>query len=215
MTPLDLLGWLAAALGMSSTLPQLVRLFRVRRTEGLSLSLFQLNAAASAAWAFHGYLVQQPQLQWPNIVVLVLSLLVVVMITRDRGQSFWGKQIVVALLVAALICVDLWLGPVVFGILVALPYAIGVLSQLRSMHRATRLSGVSPVYLLVAFLVEALWFIWGVLVWELAITVSAATMGALCAVNVGYWAHRRWGRGQGPTTGGGASRETEPADALA
>ncbi|MDO5737378.1 MAG: PQ-loop repeat-containing protein [Propionibacteriaceae bacterium] len=191
MTPIDLLGWFAAALGMASTLPQLVRLFRVRCTQGLSLSLFQLNAAASGAWAFHGFLVAQPQLQWPNLVVLVLSLAVVAMITRDRQESFWAKQIVPAAVVVALIGVDLWLGPVVFGVLVALPYAIGVLSQLRSMHRSENLAGVSPVYLFVLFLVEALWLTWGVLVWELAITVSAATMGTLCAATFGYWLYRR------------------------
>ena len=190
MAPIDLLGWVAAALGMASTLPQLVRLLRVRRTEGLSLSLFQLNAAASAAWAFHGFMVQQPQLQWPNLVVLFLSLVVVVLITRDRRQSFWATQVIPALVVIALIGVDVWLGPVVFGILVALPYAIGVLSQLQSMRRAESLSGVSPVYLFVLFLVEALWFVWGLLVWELAITVSAATMGTLCAATFCYWVYR-------------------------
>lgn len=192
MTPIDLLGWFAAALGMASTLPQLVRLFRVRCTQGLSLSLFQLNAAASGAWAFHGFLTQKPQLQWPNLVVLALSLAVVAMITRDRRESFWSKQLVPACVVVALIGVDLWLGPVIFGILVALPYAIGVVSQLRSMHRSEDLGGVSPVFLFVLFLVEALWFTWGVLEWELAITVSAATMGILCAANVGYWLYRRW-----------------------
>lgn len=191
MTPIDLLGWVAAALGMGSTLPQLVRLFRVRCTQGLSLSLFQLNAAASAAWAVHGFLVRQPQLQVPNLVVLVLSLAVVVMITRDRAQSFWAKQIVPAVVVAALIGVDLLLGPVIFGALVALPYAIGVLSQLRSMHRADSLSGVSPLFLFWLFLGEVLWFAWGVLVGEWAITVSAIIIGTLCAVNFGYWVFRR------------------------
>ena len=195
MTPIDLLGWFAAALGMASTLPQLVHLFRVRETSGLSLSLFQLNAAASAGWAFHGFMVRQPQLQWPNLVVLVLSLIVVAMITKDRRQSFWAKQVVPVLVVIALVAVDLLLGPVIFGILVALPYAIGVLSQLRSMHRADSLAGVSSVYLFGLFLVEALWFVWGVLVWELAITVSAATMGTLCGINFGYWALRRWRNG--------------------
>lgn len=205
MTPIDLLGWLAAALGMASTLPQLLRLFRVRQTQGLSLSLFQLNAAASAAWAFHGFLVRQPQLQVPNLVVLVLSLAVVVMITRDRSQSFWAKQVVPAVVVVALIGVDVWLGPVIFGVLVALPYAVGILSQLRSMHRADDLLGVSPVFLFWLFLVEALWFVWGLLVWELAITVSAAIMGILCAANFGYWAFRRV---QGP-----AVRPSNPAAA--
>lgn len=190
MTAIDLLGWIAAALGMASTLPQLLRLIRVRRTEGLSLSLFQLNVAASGAWAFHGFMVRQPQLQWPNLVVLMLSLAVVLLITLDRNQSFWAKQIIPAVVVVLLIGVDVWLGPVVFGILVALPYAVGVLSQLRSMHRAVSLQGVSPVYLFVLFLTEALWFTWGVLVWELAITVSAATMGTLCAASFGYWVYR-------------------------
>lgn len=191
MTPIDLLGWVAAALGMASTLPQLMRLFRVRCTQGLSLSLFQLNAAASAAWAFHGFMVRQPQLQVPNLVVLVLSLAVVVMITRDRAQSFWAQQLIPAAVVAALIVVDVWLGPVIFGVLVALPYAVGVLAQLRSMHRADSLAGVSAVFLFWLFLVESLWFAWGLLVWELAITVSAALMGTLCAANFGYWVWRR------------------------
>lgn len=190
MTPVDLLGWVAAALGMASTLPQLLRLIRVRRTEGLSLSLFQLNAAASGAWAFHGFMVRQPQLQWPNLVVLVLSLAVVLLITRDRGQSFWLKQIIPVMVVGALIAVDVWLGPASFGALVALPYAVGVLAQLQSMHRSVSLQGVSPIYLFVLFLTEALWFIWGVLVWELAITVSAATMGTLTAASFGYWVYR-------------------------
>ncbi len=215
MTPIDLLGWIAATLGMASTLPQLVRLFRVRSTEGLSLSLFQLNAAASAAWAFHGFLVRQPQLQWPNLVVLVLSLAVVAMIARDRSQSFWGKQVVPAIVVAALIGVDLWWGPVLFGILVALPYAIGLLSQLRSMHRSESLAGVSPVYLFVLFMVEALWFVWGVVVWELAITVSAATMGILCAATCGYWLYRRWLSPRRWANVGAASRTETGADPLA
>ncbi len=215
MTPLDLLGWLAAALGMASTLPQLVHLFRVRKTEGLSLSLFQLNAAASAAWAFHGFMVRQPQLQWPNLVVLVLSLAVVVMITRDRKLSFWGKQVVPTLIVVALVAVDLWWGPVVFGILVALPYAVGVLSQLRSMHRADSLAGVSPVYLLVLLLVEALWFVWGVQVWEQAITVSAATMGALCAITFAYWVLRRWRNGPEGTRAPQASHQKVGSEQLA
>ncbi|MGV8847760.1 SemiSWEET family sugar transporter [Tessaracoccus sp.] len=192
MTPIDLLGWIAATMGMASTLPQLLRLIRVRCTEGLSLSLFQLNAAASAAWAFHGFLVRQPQLQWPNLVVLVLSLAMVAMISRDRSQSFWAKQLIPAVVVATLVGVDLWLGPIIFGILVALPYAIGLLSQLRSMHGSESLAGVSPVYLFVLLLVEVLWFVWGAVVWELAITVSAATMGIFCAATLGYWLYRRW-----------------------
>lgn len=214
MAPIDLLGWVAAAFGMGSTLPQLLRLLRVRRTEGLSLSLFQLNAAASAAWAFHGFMVRQPQLQWPNLVVLFLSLAVVLLITRDRNQSFWATQIVPAVVVIALMGVDVWLGPVVFGILVALPYAIGVLSQLQSMHRARSLSGVSPVYLFVLFLVEGLWLVWGLLVWELAITVSAAVMGSLCAATFGYWVYRHL-RGSAPVSAPEAVPETIGADGLA
>ncbi len=211
MTPIDLLGWVAAAFGMASTLPQLLRLIRVRCTDGLSLSLFQLNAAASGAWAFHGFMVRQSQLQWPNLVVLVLSVAVVLLITRDRNQSFWAKQVIPAVVVVALIGVDIGLGPVIFGILVALPYAIGVLSQLRSMHRSVSLQGVSPVYLFVLFFTEALWFIWGVLVWELAITVSAATMGTLCGASFGYWVYRHL-RG---TDVGSLDRTVEDADRLA
>ncbi|MEO7586494.1 MAG: hypothetical protein ABIS84_00540 [Arachnia sp.] len=54
-----------------------------------------------------------------------------------------------------------------------------------------------------------------VLVWELAITVSAAAMGALCGVNVGYWLFRRRERRGGSMPEESPSPATVPAEALA
>ena len=51
MTALDILGWVAASFGMASAFPQLYRLLRTRSSAGVSLPLFQLNAAATGAFA--------------------------------------------------------------------------------------------------------------------------------------------------------------------
>lgn len=190
----DILGWIAAAFGMSSALPQLVRLWRSRTSAGLSSRLWQLNTAGTTAWAMHGFHVQQVQLQVPNIICSLLYIGVLWFIVRDRAERLLPKLLLPLLLAAGLFALDLWLGPVVFGIVVAIPMLVGQVAQLRFMMRSRELSGVSVPTLLVIVLVQVLWFIWGVGVGEQAITVCALLLGTLCIANLGYYIWR-WLRG--------------------
>ncbi len=92
---------------------------------------------------------------------------------------------------AALFGVDLWAGALVFGFVVAAPFVVGQVSQLRTMHAAMDLSGVSLPFLSVAFVVQALWLTWGILYGETSITVCASLLGTLSLANLVYFLHRR------------------------
>lgn len=190
MSLLDSLGWLAAAVGMSSVLPQLIRLVRVRTSAGLSTRMWQLNVACSAAWAAHGFLVGHPQLQWPNVFFFATSLAVLVMIIRDRHGSLAKALVLPVAVWAILFAVDQVLGEAVFGLLVATPVMAGQIAQLRAMRAAKDLSGVSPIYLGQGLLVQLLWLSWGLPTGEWAITVCATLTGALFATLIGYWTYR-------------------------
>ena len=190
MSPLDILGWVAASLGMASALPQLCRLLRTRSSAGVSLSLFQLNAAATGAWAMHGFMVGVPQMQYPNMILTVSSLAVCVLVLRDRGSRLFPALLLPPVLSLALFGVDLLAGALIFGFVVAAPFVVGQVSQLRTMHASTDLSGVSLPFLSVAFIVQAVWLVWGILYGETSITVCASLLGTLSLANLIYFLHR-------------------------
>lgn len=190
MTPLDILGWVAASFGMASAFPQLFRLLRTRSSAGVSLRLFQLNAASTGAWAMHGYMVGVPQMQYPNLVLTISSLAVCVLVLRDRGERLFPALLVPPLLAVALFGTDVLFGPLAFGFIVAAPFVVGQISQLREMHTSRDLSGVSLPFLAVAFLVQSLWLTWGLLYGEISITVCASLLGTLSLVNLAYFLRR-------------------------
>lgn len=194
MTPLDILGWVAASLGMASALPQLFRLLRTRSSAGVSLSLFQLNAAATGAWAMHGFMVGVPQMQYPNMILTVSSLAVCVLVLRDRKAPLLPALLLPPVLSVALFGVDLVAGALIFGFVVAAPFVVGQVSQLRTMHASTDLSGVSLPFLTVAFVVQAVWLVWGILYGETSITVCASLLGTLSLANLIYFLHRMFTR---------------------
>ena len=54
MTAADVVGWVAVCVGMVVALPQLVRLARTRKVDGLSLTSWRSILAMNIAWAAHG-----------------------------------------------------------------------------------------------------------------------------------------------------------------
>lgn len=188
---LEVLGWVAATLGMAAAVPQLVRLWRSRTSAGLSMLLWQLNVGGGLAWTLHGFHVGRLQLQVPNIVCTILFTGVLWFIVADRGLRLLPRLVLPVILAAGLFGLDLWLGPVAFGIVVAVPLMFGQLAQLKYMWDARDLSGVSVPTLVVNVVMQSLWLVWGLGVGEAAITVCAALMTVLCAANLGYYAWRR------------------------
>ncbi len=163
---------------------------RTRSSSGVSLALFQLNAASTGAWALHGFMVNVPQMQYPNLVLTISSLAVCALVQRDRRAPLFPALLLPPLMSLALFGTDIWLGPLVFGFVVAAPFVVGQVSQLRTMHASSDLSGVSLPFLSVAFFVQALWLTWGLLYGETSITVCASLLGTLSLVNLLYFLHR-------------------------
>lgn len=187
---MDILGWVAASFGMASALPQLFRLLRTRSSAGVSVSLFQLNAGATGAWAMHGVMVGVPQMQYPNLILTVSSLAVVILVLKDRKESLFPTLLVPPLISLALFGIDLWAGALVFGFVVAAPFVVGQVAQLREMIESLDLTGLSLPFLSIAFFVQALWLTWGILYGETSITVCASLLGTLSLVNLVYYLYR-------------------------
>lgn len=65
-------------LSMTSYVPQVVRVWRTRRTKDLSYGMFALLVTASALWVVYGTLTRQWPVILPNVGCLVLSLAILI-----------------------------------------------------------------------------------------------------------------------------------------
>lgn len=174
------------------------------------MRLWQFNVAGTTAWTMHGFLVGRPQLQVPNIVCTLIFAGVLWFIVRHRGQRFVPHLVLPAAMAASLFGLDLWLGPVAFGLLVAIPPVVGQWAQLRFMQASVDLSGVSAATIAVTLAGQALWFTWGLGVDERAIIVAAGLMVLLCGANLVYYG---WRAARG--TAHGPRPESQTATAVA
>ncbi len=185
------LGWLAGAVGMVSAAPQLVRIFRERTSAGVSISMWQLNVVAMTAWSCHGFLVGRLNLQLPNLTLALSSMAVLVMICRDRQESVLPRLGIPILLGGLLFIGDLLWGPVIFGLLAAIPLTVGQIAQYRDLRSSPDITGVSAGFLGVNVLVQSLWLVWAPLAKEWAVAACATVLTILTLLNLGYYVHRR------------------------
>lgn len=187
------LGWVAAAVGMLSALPQLTRLVRSRSSEGCSLLLWQLSAGGAIGWTSHGLLVGSLNVAVPNTVLGGFAVAIVVMICRDRGLRrlpVLGLSVLVGVLGVG---VELTVGPLGFAVVAFGLGLVGVLAQLREIATGDALDGVSAPYLVVALGMQLLWGTWALLSGETATLLVACSVGVFCALNLSWFTLRHRG----------------------
>ncbi len=199
MTPVELFGWTAAVLGVLSNLPQLARLLRTRTTLGVSTRSWQIAGGTTGAWAFHGFYVGVEQMQVPNILLTATALWILLLIARERRESFWLMLPLPFAVILAGAATDVLFGSAVYGAVIAVPPFLGTFAQLRAMMRSFRVDGVSGPFLALALLVQWLWLTWGIIEGEWAIRIAAGSLSTMMAVSFAYYLHRL--RRDGPLDG--------------
>lgn len=184
---IEVFGWAAAALGVGSSVPQFVRIIRQRTSAGVSLRTWQISAASTAAWAFHGFLVEAPQMQAPNLILCVISLGIVGYILRERRQPALLPLLAIVALAVALGGVELLFGAFVFGTVIVAPQLLAQLTQMRELLRSDDLRGVSLGWLALFLVVQAMWFVFGFVTGDWALIVCAGVMCVTASVNLAVY----------------------------
>ena len=77
MTAIDLHGFVAATLSTASFLPQVIRIWRLRTAEGVSLITFSVLAAGVTLWMIYGIARHDMAIIIANGITLLLTLAVV------------------------------------------------------------------------------------------------------------------------------------------
>lgn len=87
MTPVELLGYVAACLTTLSFVPQATLIYRTRNASGVSLGMYSVFVVGVALWLAYGLLTRAWPVVAANAVTLALALLIVAMKLRfERGR---------------------------------------------------------------------------------------------------------------------------------
>ena len=87
MKLIDVLGMAAATLTTGCFVPQVVRLWRTRNAEGISLVTFAVFSAGVALWLGYGLILGSWPIILSNAVTLVLAFAIVVLTLRFRRRE--------------------------------------------------------------------------------------------------------------------------------
>ncbi|NVO11377.1 MAG: SemiSWEET transporter [Bacteroidales bacterium] len=70
----EIIGIVAGVLSCTTFLPQVIKTYRSKSTDDVSLMMFIIAALGSALWLIYGILIQSFALTFTNIIVLIFSL---------------------------------------------------------------------------------------------------------------------------------------------
>ena len=184
-------GWACAVVGTAGALPQIIRLLRSGTSAGVSLFMWQLNVGVGIGWTAHGLATGHLNVTVPNALVTSLAAATLVLIQRDRGLGFaqvWGLGLGVGALAIGL---ELLAPPELFGAMITIPLLSGLIGQARDLVRAPDLAGVSPGFLWLFFVIQAMWGVWGQAAGDISIIITSHAAAVLALVNIGLYLVRR------------------------
>lgn len=84
MNPIDLLGFVAAALTTVAFVPQAWQIWRTRNASGISVGKYALFSSGVAAWLAYGLLLGAWPIIVANAITLVLAVFILLMKLRLR-----------------------------------------------------------------------------------------------------------------------------------
>jgi uncharacterized protein with PQ loop repeat len=193
MTTVEAIGWVATLTGTLLGLPQVLRLARTHDVEGLSLPAWQALLAVNLAWTQHGLRIGQA----PQVLTSVLSLCstvpILIMLARALSRPPLRAMLPGLTAAAAMIAIDRTMGTAAYGAVAIIPAILANSGQTIELVRAHRTTGVSPLFLILATVNQALWLTWALLISDAGTIITAAVTGAGAALNLTWWLARRFG----------------------
>jgi uncharacterized protein with PQ loop repeat len=190
VSAVEVVGWAGSMSGIILGLPQVLRLVRTGRVEGLSLTAWQAMLVVNLSWTAHGLSIGQV----PQVLTSALSLCSTVPILYLMARELRRHVLPVLLpgLVAAgaLIAVDQLLGSAVFGTAAIIPAVVANAGQSLGLVRSPRIVGVSVLFLILGVVNQGLWLSWAILVPDIGTMIVATVTGIITVFNLTWWSLR-------------------------
>ncbi len=204
MSTTEALGWAAVVASTSIGLPQLIRLFRIRNTAGMSLLTWQVILANNVSWLSHGIIIRAPNMITMNSICLLQTTAIMTVIIRHRQLRAVPTVLPSALIILAMVGTDLNFGSASFGMVAIVAVLVANGGQSVRLVRSASVKGVAPGYLIATLMAAMLWLSWAFAVHEPGTMVQTIAGGTVALFNLVWWSLRRLGVARPP-----ASRRTD------
>jgi uncharacterized protein with PQ loop repeat len=193
VTAVDLIGWAGTVSGTILGLPQVLRLIRTGRVDGLSLTAWRAMLVVNLIWTAHGISIGQ----LPQIVTSALSLCstvpILYLMARQLRRHVLPVLLPSLLAAAALITIDQIFGSAAFGVVAISAAVVANAGQSIELVRARRVVGVSVLFLIIAVVNQGLWLSWAILVPDPGTIIFATVTGTITVFNLTWWSLRMLG----------------------
>lgn len=80
----EIIGIVAGVLSCTTFLPQVIKTYRSKSTDDVSLMMFIIASLGSALWLIYGILIQSFALTFTNVIVLIFSLIMLLFKVKYR-----------------------------------------------------------------------------------------------------------------------------------
>lgn len=190
MSVVEVIGWAATVSGTILGLPQVLRLVRTGRVEGLSLTAWQAMLVVNVSWTAHGISIGQV----PQILTSALSLCstvpILYLMARELQRHLLPVLLPGLLAAGALIAVDQIFGSAAYGTMAIIPAVVSNAGQSIELVRSPRIVGVSVLFLILAVVNQGLWLSWAILVPDIGTVIVATATGIITMFNLIWWSLR-------------------------
>lgn len=158
------------ALGISRSLPQLIRLLRTRQAHGVSVDTAATSMMVSLGWTIYGVLTQQPAISLASIATATTSALIAIFALRF-GRQF--REIMIAPIWMVLLLLMGVLGGA-SGLSIILPVSVlaSNIPQIRVAFKEQNLADLSLAMWLLAFCEGLLWGGYGIIKHDLPVLLN-------------------------------------------
>ena len=76
---LEIIGILAGLCTIISFLPQIIKIYRLRSAEAISLPMYIIFSIGEVFWVCYGILLEAPAVIGTNLIILILGLVILIM----------------------------------------------------------------------------------------------------------------------------------------
>ncbi|WP_459642810.1 PQ-loop domain-containing transporter [Kineococcus sp. NUM-3379] len=174
-------GLTAATLGVLTSVPQVARLLRDPRAEGLSPASSLLGVLAAGSWLTYGVLLLDPAQLVGNVPGLLGAVLTAALVYRRTGLRQAHGQVLTAAWALALAGVWFLAGVQGVGIAATVVSLVKMAPQIGVVLRGGSLAALSPGTYLLATVAAVLWTVYGLALGQGSVIACSAISAVLSA----------------------------------
>ncbi|HVE00010.1 MAG TPA: SemiSWEET transporter [Cytophagaceae bacterium] len=89
ISPVEMIGYLAAVLTTVAFIPQAVLVYKTKDTRSISLAMFLIFNLGLICWALYGIFLKQLPLILANVTTLIFALYILYMKVTEKRRKFF------------------------------------------------------------------------------------------------------------------------------